>query len=73
MDIKNKDFVELNEDEISLVGGGFNTLHQTSVGAAVGFLAIAVGGAAMLTPVGMGVFLTASIFSSGTAIMAAGA
>ncbi len=60
---------ELNEMELEEVSGGISRSigYQTSLGAAGGFLALAVGASA-LTPVGIGLMAGASIFSSGLAI-----
>jgi lactobin A/cerein 7B family class IIb bacteriocin len=49
----------LTTQQVESVNGGGDGANM-----AIGFLAIAVGGAAVLTPVGMGVFLGASIISS---------
>lgn len=53
----------LTSQQIDAVNGGGDAVNM-----AMGFLAIAVGGASMLTPVGMGIFLGASIISSGIEI-----
>lgn len=60
----------LNISEIEHVSGAISndTGYAVSLGSAGGFLAMGLAGAAMLTPLGMGVMLGASIFSSGMAI-----
>ena len=56
--------------EIQVVSGAISidTAYGASLGSAGGFLAMGIAAASMITPIGLGVMLGASIFSSGTAI-----
>lgn len=64
---------ELSIHELEAVSGGISddAIYGGSLASAGGFLFTAITTAASLTPVGMGVLLTASIISSGIAILTA--
>jgi|TARA_B100000929_G_scaffold124220_1_gene98309 bacteriocin-like protein len=64
---------ELSIQELDAVSGGVSddTIYAGSLASAGGFLFTAITSAAALTPVGMGILLTASIISSGIAIATA--
>jgi len=61
---------ELNVNEIEQVNGGLHpdALWAGSLGVSMSFFVMAIGGAAALTPFGMGAMLAASILSSAVAI-----
>jgi bacteriocin-like protein len=64
---------ELSIQELNAVSGGVSddTIYAGALASAGGFLFTAITSAAALTPVGMGILLTASIISSGIAIATA--